>query len=45
MAGENTHTDDVTTRVVPSQPQGRHDAYDIYAEIYALRIDETTPSV
>ena len=44
MAGENTPTDDVTTRVVPSQPQGRHDAYDIYAEIFALRIEDRRPA-
>jgi hypothetical protein len=44
MAGENTPTDDVTTRVVPSQPQGRHDAYDIYAEIFALRIEDRRPT-
>jgi hypothetical protein len=41
MAGEDsTTTDDVTAHVVPSQPQGRHDAYDIYAEIFALRIED-----
>jgi hypothetical protein len=40
MAGENTTTDDVTARVVPRQPQGRHDAYDIYAEIFALRMED-----
>jgi hypothetical protein len=40
MAGENTTTDDVTAHVVPRQPQGRHDAYDIYAEIFALRMED-----
>ena len=44
MAGENTTTDDVTTHVVPSQPQGRHDAYDIYAEIFALRMEDQGPA-
>jgi hypothetical protein len=40
MAGDNTTDDEATTRVVPRQPQGRHDAYDIYAEIFALRIED-----
>jgi len=26
---------------VPRQSRGRHDAYDIYAQIYALRIEAT----
>jgi hypothetical protein len=45
MAGDRDTTDDVTAHVVPNQARGRHDAFDIYAEIYALRMDETTPSV
>ncbi len=44
MTGENDTTDDVTAHVVPVQTRGRHDAYDIYAEIYALRIEDPSPA-
>ena len=44
MARETTTTDDVTAHVVPSQPQGRHDAYDIYAEMFALRMEDRSPT-
>ena len=39
MAGESNTPEDTSAHRMPAQSQGRHDAYDIYAEIYELRID------
>ena len=40
MTVDNNLRDDAQLRTVPRQSEGRHDAYDIYAEIYALRMDD-----